>query len=87
MILLIEYNRARAIIGGIRQFAESNVLEPLRSVLAREIELRSQAIGDQEVVLLEAEDEAALRKTHARYFSPAEELGRSAIAELQRSTP
>ena len=87
MIFLIEYNRRDGrIVGGVRKFDESERSQATAERLARELELRRQSVTDHEVVLLEAEDEAALRETHARYFSPAEELVRSAIAELQRST-
>lgn len=86
MIFLIEYSRRDGRIMELRTFEESDRSNAATQRLAREIELSRQAIVDREVVLLEAESEAALRETHGRYFSGAEELTQSAISELERRT-
>ena len=73
MIFLIEYDRQRAQIVYFKSYtdAESNVADDER--LALELELNRQRI-EHEVVLLQAKDEAALRRTHRRYFEDIREL-------------
>jgi hypothetical protein len=63
MIFLIDYDRKRA---RIRLFKAFENIERL------DLEISDRA--DAEVVVLEAADEATLRKTHARYFESASEL-------------
>ena len=67
MIFLIEYDRMEGQLVGVREF--ENVDRPnAESVrLARVLELHGAGI-DHDVVLLEAENKKALRKTHRRYF-------------------
>ncbi|MBP6775148.1 MAG: hypothetical protein KA154_19330 [Gemmatimonadaceae bacterium] len=70
MIFLIQYDRRAGQIVGLRSFADSE-----RSVASAErldLELRLRSTGvENEVVILEAHDEGALRVTHARYFEDA----------------
>lgn len=75
MIFLIDYDRKSARIRSIRPFSVDERAQAERIRLDLEIADRT----DSEIVLLEADDEATLRKTHARYFETA--------AELLRSTP
>ena len=73
MIFLIEYDRARGEIVRFEAFPDSerHVAEDTR--LDVEIGLNRDEV-DREVVILEAESEEALRKTHRRYFENLAEL-------------
>jgi len=55
-----------------REYAHSDRARALTDSLAYELEYRKNP--DIEVVVLGAESEAALRKTHARYFMTPEEF-------------
>lgn len=67
MIFLLQYNRPQGRLVTFRKFpaAERSVAE--RERLELELELNRRKI-DHEVVILEADDEAALRLTHGRCF-------------------
>lgn len=73
MIFLIEYDRQRAKLVRFKPYsnAQSNIAEDER--LALELDLNRQGV-EHEVVLLQAQDEAALRRTHRRYFEGLREL-------------
>ena len=73
MIFLIEYERARGLIMMMRSFdnSEREAAEEMR--LNLELDLNAKR-GDNEVVLLEATSEEALRKTHRRYFENLSQL-------------
>jgi hypothetical protein len=73
MIFLIEYDRSRGEMVTFEVFPDSErrIAEDARL----EIELRLNRQGiDHEVVILEAESEAAVRRTHRRYFETLSEL-------------
>jgi len=67
MIFLIEYDRPEGRIITLKRFSDS---EPAKAQDERlNIELALNRSGaEHEVVLLEAVDEDALRRTHQRYF-------------------
>ena len=67
MIFLIEYNRPEGQIVTFRNFDDSRRREAENSRLDIELDLNRREVS-HEVVLLEAEREAALRLTHRRYF-------------------
>lgn len=73
MLFLIEYDRQR---GSIVQFREFKDDEREQAYDARlDLELRLNGAGiENEVVLLEAPSEDAIRRTHRRYFETLEEL-------------
>lgn len=73
MIFLIEYNRSKGQLVTFESFAdtERSVVEDMRLDLELAL-LRTQI--DHEVVLLEAASEAAIRRTHGRYFMTPMEL-------------
>jgi hypothetical protein len=73
MIFLIEYDRSRGNLVAITRFLEAERLQAEQSRLTLEIDLNRKEI-DHEVVLLQAQDEKALRRTHRRYFEDLEEL-------------
>jgi hypothetical protein len=67
MIFLIEYNRPLGRIVTFREFDDAQRREAVDARLEIELELNRQGV-DHEVVLLEAESEEAIRRTHQRYF-------------------
>ncbi len=73
MIFLIEYNRSVGTIVTFRSFNDSQRREAETSRLDIELDLNRKGV-DYEVVLLEAENEDALRQTHRRYFEDLHQL-------------
>ena len=73
MIFLIEYDRARGSLVTLKRFDDSRREEAWKERLEMELSLNRQGV-DREVVLLEAETEEALRRTHRRYFEDLTEL-------------
>ena len=73
MIFLIEYDRKRGQIVTIKKFNSSERQKADESRLRMELEL-NRSETKREVVLLEAASEAALRRTHRRYFETLSEL-------------
>lgn len=71
MFFLIEYNRSIGKLVSLRPFAALNAAEDARFEL--ELSLHSTGI-EHEVVVLEAKSEAAIRKTHRRYFEDLKDL-------------
>ncbi len=73
MIFLIEYNRN---LGEIVTFESFNELDRRKAEAARfELELKLNRLGiEHEVIILEAATEAALRRTHRRYFESLSQL-------------
>ncbi|HYY96190.1 MAG TPA: hypothetical protein VE713_16915, partial [Pyrinomonadaceae bacterium] len=67
MIFLIEYDRSRGQIVTFETFSDSERRAAEDSRLELEIMLNVNNV-DHEVVLLEADSEEALRRTHRRYF-------------------
>lgn len=77
MIFLVEYDRARGRLVQLRGFAGDRRRDAEIARLDLELSLH-RANSDREVVLLDAEDEDALRITHRRYFESLGDLIRSA---------
>jgi hypothetical protein len=73
MIFLIEYDRARGEIVTLKTFSDSERRTAEDARLEMEIGLNRDEV-DREVVILEAESEEALRRTHRRYFENLTEL-------------
>ncbi len=73
MIFLIEYDRARGSIVTMKKFDESERERAENARLEMELDLNRRDV-EREVVLLEAETEEALRRTHRRYFENLAEL-------------
>ena len=73
MIFLIEYNRSHGVLVTFRTFDDSQRQQAMDLRLELELDLNRRGVG-HEVVLLEAESEAALRRTHRRYFETLREL-------------
>jgi len=73
MFYLIEYNRRAGRLVTFKTFAESERSEAQKLRFEIELDLNRRQI-DHEVVLLQAESEAAIRRTHGRYFYDAQQL-------------
>lgn len=73
MIFLIEYDRDQGRIVTIKAFDDSEREEAKDARLDLELSLNLKNIVN-EVVLLEAASEEALRRTHRRYFENLTEL-------------
>lgn len=67
MLFLIQYDRSEGLLVSLRRFSDTARRKAEDTRLGLEIDLNRKAI-DREVVLLEAPDEDALRRTHSRYF-------------------
>lgn len=76
MLFLVEYDRARGRIASFRAFDEADRRRAEDCRLDLEISLSNRGVA-REVVLLEAGSEAALRRTHRRYFESFEQLATS----------
>ncbi|HEY0348652.1 MAG TPA: hypothetical protein VGC60_10915 [Pyrinomonadaceae bacterium] len=73
MIFLIQYDRHKGRLVSMESFADSERTKAQETLLTLELELNQNG-NDKEVVLLEAESEDAIRRTHRRYFEDLTEL-------------
>jgi len=80
MIFLIEYNRPEGRLIIFQRFQDSERLKAQNARLDLELDLNRRGV-DHEVVLLEAASEAALRRTHGRYFKTLRQILESASAD------
>jgi hypothetical protein len=73
MLFLIQYDRPKGELIRLDKFDDDDRTMADKKRLTLEIDLNRQQI-DHEVVLLQAHDENALRRTHRRYFEDLAEL-------------
>ena len=73
MIFLIQYEPASGRLIRLQRFDDADRESADESRFALELE-NARTASSVEVVLLEAESEEALRKTHRRYFETLEQL-------------
>ena len=73
MWFLIEYARDHGEIVTFRKFKAEESLVAANARLDLELDLNRRGV-EHEIVLLEAENEKALRRTHRRYFESLNEL-------------
>ncbi|HEX8161450.1 MAG TPA: hypothetical protein VF538_06230 [Pyrinomonadaceae bacterium] len=73
MLFLVEYDRSCGSIVTLKRFGDAERESAENTRLGMELELNRQGV-EREVVLLEAETEEALRRTHRRYFEDLAEL-------------
>ena len=73
MLFLIEYARSEGQIVSFTEFDYDDANLAANARLELELDLNRRGIS-REVVLLEAENEDALRRTHRRYFETLSEL-------------
>ena len=76
MIFLLDYDRECGQLVSLKAFTDEAVLEAQNARVQLKLDL-SRAKASREVVLLEADDEGALRRTHRRYFEDLSELAES----------
>lgn len=81
MIFLIEYNRKQGQLVTFESFRDSDRKKAEESRLKLELDLNLKGV-DNEVVLLEAANEEAIRRTHGRYFKDLAELA-TALTESE----
>jgi hypothetical protein len=81
MIFLIEYDRSEGRLVTIREFDGRQRREAEDTRLKIEVDDNGKHV-DREIVLLEAENEDALRLTHRRYFEDLRQL-----LEQKRDSP
>ena len=72
MIFLIEYNRQKELIVKFERFRNSERTKAENRRFEIELDLNRRKIN-HEVVLLEADTEGGLRRTHNRYFQSLNE--------------
>jgi hypothetical protein len=73
VIFLVEYDRGRGLLLRFKSFEDSQKHEAEDERLNLELKGNQQG-PEHEIVLLEAVNEAAVRRTHRRYFERIEEL-------------
>lgn len=77
MIFLLEYDRSAGRIVRFEAFSDTERPKAEGLRLDREVELKGNE-AEREVVLLDAENEDALRKTHRRYFEDPDGIANTA---------
>jgi hypothetical protein len=73
MFFLIEYNRALGAIETLQRFTTEESSHAAVARLALELD-RLHANLEREIVILEADSEEQLRRTHSRYFESLNQL-------------
>ena len=79
MIFLIDYDRSKGKLLKLVEFPDAHRLQAQYERLQTELNLSKQGLL-REVVLLEANNLDALKRTHQRYFRTAEELAKECNA-------
>ena len=75
MIFLVHYDRVSSRLVSLKEFFDSEREACTRERMELELSLLANGLH-QEVVLLEANSEDELRKTHRRYFESLDEIRR-----------
>ncbi len=73
MLFLVEYARRQGKIVSFKSFKNEDSTLARNTRLELELDLNKRGL-EHEIVLLEAENEQALRRTHRRYFESLTEL-------------
>ena len=76
MIFLLDYDRARGQLVSLTAYPDGQLNAAEDARLQLELTL-NRARTTREIVLLEASDEEALRRTHRRYFEDLSQLAES----------
>lgn len=79
MIFLIEYNRRQGRMVTFKTFTKSEQRKAEDERLEMELDLHRRGI-EHEVVLFQAATEAALRRTHRRYFEDLADLAKLPVS-------
>ena len=78
MIFLIDYERKTGVLRKFKRFRDDQRAEAQRERLDIELSLNGSR-ESREVVLLEADQEETLRRTHRRYFETTREIVESML--------
>ena len=73
MIFLLTYDRSKSKLEEVKSFSDEERVDAENQRLNLELNNLKQGI-DREIVILDASDETALRKTHRRYFESLSQL-------------
>jgi hypothetical protein len=89
MIFLIDYERKRGKLKGLKCFPDHQRPEAQKERLHIELSARDAVLsGKREVVLLEADDIGILHRTHQRYFKTPKDIVESMLdADPQAADP
>ena len=79
MIFLIEYDRQSGRIVTMKSFDDADREKAEESRLKLELDLNANGL-ESKVVLLEAANEEAVRRTHRRYFEDLHELASPSLS-------
>jgi hypothetical protein len=83
MIFLLEYDRSRGELLSILPYLDADRRLAENARLERELQLHRDGL-QREIVLLQAENEAALRETHGRYFEDITMLAAADVREYSK---
>jgi hypothetical protein len=81
MIFLIQYDRSKARLIGIQEYADADREKADRTRLKLELDSLDRGV-DMEILLFDSQSEEVLRQTHRRYFESAEQVLEGARAEI-----
>jgi len=78
MIFLIDYERKKGLLRTFKRFRDDQRAQAQRERLDIELSLNG-SLESREVVLLEADHEETVRRSHRRYFETAREIVESML--------
>ncbi len=84
MIYLIKYHRPTQRVQHFEAFTDAERDHAREKRLRAELDLGDDRL-DYEVLILDSDSEATLRRTHARYFEPFDPLGELGAASRSSS--
>jgi hypothetical protein len=82
LFYLIEHDRPERRLVTFKAFDPSERTSAERARLKLELDLNQKGIN-HEVVILDAADESALRRTHRRYFEDISEIAKSLVTAVK----
>jgi hypothetical protein len=83
MIFLFQYDRRSSLLVFYQRYEDTDRLRAQSDRIEREVEVNKRGLA-HEIVLLEADSEATVRKTHARYFERVD--SRETLGRLLKET-
>jgi hypothetical protein len=85
MIFLVDYDRRAGEIKTLQRFTSENRPAAIQARLELELAYHRDGVI-REVVLLEADSEEAIRRTHRRYFENLDELIKPRESKISRNS-
>ena len=83
MIYLLHYDRANGSLVSLEEFPSTQREQAMNARLELELDLHHKGL-QHEATLLEAASEAALRRTHGRYFNTKRQIQKEMAEVLER---